>query len=206
MFELVTDKKPSGDQPNSIKELVNNFNQGIKRQVLLGATGTGKTFTMANVIQKLNKKTLVLAPNKTLAIQLYMELKDLFPNNKVEYFVSYFDFYQPEAYVVKSGTYIEKSSKANQQIEMMRISTYNSLAQEDDVIVVASVAAIYSSCSPEEFVNNYLRISIKKHPITLSELKKKLVLMNYERNDSALTNGSFRVKGDIVEIAPSYTD
>ena len=206
MFELITDKKPSGDQPNSIKELVSNFNKGIKRQVLLGATGTGKTFTMANVIQKLNKKTLVLAPNKTLAIQLYTELKDLFPNNKVEYFVSYFDFYQPEAYVVKSGTYIEKSSKANQQIEMMRISTYNSLAQEDDVIVVASVAAIYASCSPEEFVNNYLRISIKENPISLSELKKKLVIMNYDRNDSALTNGSFRVKGDIVEIAPSYTD
>ena len=206
MLALVSDKKPNGDQPNSIKKIIDNFNEGIKKQVLLGATGTGKTFTIANIINKLQKKTLVLAPNKTLAIQLYTELKELFPNNRVEYFVSYFDFYQPEAYVVKSGTYIEKSSKVNSQIEMMRISTFNSLCQSDDVIVVASVASIYASVSPKEFKDNFLNISKNDKESKLSIIKKKLVAMNYERNDIAFNLGTFRLKGDILEIIPPYTD
>ena len=162
---IKTDKTLKGDQPNAVKKLVDNFlNKGIKKQVLLGATGTGKTFTVANVISQLNKKALVLAPNKTLAAQLYMELKDLFPENRVEYFVSYFDFYQPEAYVVKSDTYIEKTSVTNSEIELLRVSTFNSLVEREDVIVVASVAAIYASSSPGQFKESRIIIRYKEKP------------------------------------------
>lgn len=203
MFNIKTNKEPAGDQIKSIPEIMNNFDKGIKKQVLLGATGTGKTFTIANIINKIKKKTLVLAPNKTLAAQLYSELKDLFPNDNVEYFVSYFDFYQPEAYVVKSGTYIEKSSKVNSQIEMMRLSTFNSLVFSKNVIVVASVASIYSASNPIEFKNNSFKLD---KTIKFPDLKKNLIKLNYKRNDTELLPGHFSVKGDTIEIAPSTAD
>ncbi|MGL5591541.1 MAG: excinuclease ABC subunit UvrB [Mycoplasmoidaceae bacterium] len=205
-IRIKTDKTLKGDQPNAVKKLVDNFvNKGIKKQVLLGATGTGKTFTVANVISQLNKKALVLAPNKTLAAQLYMELKDLFPENRVEYFVSYFDFYQPEAYVVKSDTYIEKTSVTNSEIELLRVSTFNSLVEREDVIVVASVAAIYASSSPEQFKQNRIIISIKDKT-KYSELKSELVRLNYERNDIDQKPGTFKITGDILEVSPPFSN
>lgn len=203
MFNIVSNKKPAGDQQKSIPKLLSNFKKGINKQVLLGATGTGKTFTIANVISSLKKKTLVLAPNKTLAAQLYTELKELFPNDYVEYFVSYFDFYQPEAFVVKTGTYIEKSSKVNSQIEMMRLSTFNSLVNHENTIVVASVASIYSASDPDEFKKNSFVIDKDSK---FSDIKKHLIRLNYKRNDIELTPGNFRIKGDVLEIAPSIAD
>lgn len=203
---IKTDKTLKGDQPNAVKKLVDNFlNKGIKKQVLLGATGTGKTFTVANVISQLNKKALVLAPNKTLAAQLYMELKDLFPENRVEYFVSYFDFYQPEAYVVKSDTYIEKTSVTNSEIELLRVSTFNSLVEREDVIVVASVAAIYASSSPEQFKQNRIIISIKDKT-KYTDLKRELVRLNYERNDIDQKPGTFKITGDVLEVSPPFSN
>lgn len=203
---IKTDKTLKGDQPNAVKKLVDNFlNKGIKKQVLLGATGTGKTFTVANVISQLNKKALVLAPNKTLAAQLYMELKDLFPENRVEYFVSYFDFYQPEAYVVKSDTYIEKTSVTNSEIELLRVSTFNSLVEREDVIVVASVAAIYASSSPEQFRQNRIIISIKDKT-KYTDLKRELVRLNYERNDIDQKPGTFKITGDVLEVSPPFSN
>ncbi|MGL4647377.1 MAG: excinuclease ABC subunit UvrB [Mycoplasmoidaceae bacterium] len=204
-IKIVTNKTPKGDQPVAIQKLCENFAKGQKRQVLLGATGTGKTFTIANVINELKCKTLVLAPNKTLAAQLYLEFKDLFPNNRVEYFVSYFDFYQPEAYVVKSDTYIEKSSVTNSEIELLRVSTLNSLVERDDVIVVASVASIYASSSPEIFKENRIIVSLQDQT-KFSDIKKKLVLLNYERNDVDQKSGTFKINGDVLEIAPPFTN
>lgn len=204
MFELKTDKKPSGDQPKAIEKLTSEL-KNKKSQVLLGATGTGKTFTIANIIQKSQKKTLVMVHNKTLAGQLYQELKSLFPNNHVEYFVSYFDFYQPEAYLPNTDTYIEKSSQANQEIEMMRLSTLNSLASYNDVIVVASVAAIYASVSRAEFESFQSSISVGQE-FGLDKLKSVLVNLKYQFNTVDLKPGTFRVKGDVVEIAYGYTD
>ncbi len=206
IITIKTDKTLKGDQPNAVKKLVDNFvNKGIKKQVLLGATGTGKTFTVANVISQLNKKALVLAPNKTLAAQLYMELKDLFPENRVEYFVSYFDFYQPEAYVVKSDTYIEKTSVTNSEIELLRVSTFNSLVEREDVIVVASVAAIYASSSPEQFRQNRIIISIKDKT-KYTDLKRELVRLNYERNDIDQKPGTFKITGDVLEVSPPFSN
>lgn len=204
-FELVTKYKPSGDQIKAIPELYNNFEKGLKKQVLLGATGTGKTFTFANVINKLQKKTLVLVHNKTLAAQIYMELKEFFPNNKVEYFVSYFDYYQPEAYIPHSDTYVEKSSQANAEIEMLRLSTITSLVCEDDVIVVASVASIYPSVSKQDFELYMNNIKVGQN-IGIKELRKSLVQLNYERNDIELSPGKFRTKGDIMDIVPGYSN
>ncbi|MGL4948491.1 MAG: excinuclease ABC subunit UvrB [Mycoplasma sp.] len=204
MFKLVSDKIPSGDQPQAIEKIVKNI-KTHKAQVLLGATGTGKTFTIANVIEKTQRKTLVMVHNKTLAGQLYQELKSLFPNNHVEYYVSYFDFYQPEAYLPSSDTYIEKTSAANQEIEMMRLSTINSLSQEQDVIVVASVAAIYASVSRADFERYMVRLIIgQEYPIT--KLKQELVKLDYEYNAIDLKPGCFRVKGDVVDIAYGHTD
>ncbi len=204
MFKLITDKVPSGDQPKAIESIIDNFKK-TKSQVLLGATGTGKTFTIANIINKIQKKTLIMVHNKTLAGQLYQEIKALFPQNRVEYFVSYFDFYQPEAYLPSSDTYIEKSSKANQEIEMMRLSTLNSLASYDDVIVVASVAAIYASVSKAQFkeFQSYLHVN---QEYGLDKLKSTLVNLKYQFNNVDLKPGTFRVKGDIVDIAYGYTD
>ncbi len=203
-FSLVSKYEPRGDQPKAIKQLIENINKGVKKQVLLGATGTGKTFTVANIIKSVNQPTLVLAHNKTLAGQLYQELKAFFPNNHVEYFVSYFDFYQPEAYLPSSDTYIEKNAQSNDEIEMLRLSTLNSLSQYNDVIVVASVAAIYASASPEDF-NQYKLILKTNQNIRIKEIKNVLVSLNYKYNDIDLKPGSFRNKGDVLDIAFGFS-
>lgn len=204
-FKLTTDKTPKGDQPNAIKQLTNNIKKGIKSQVLLGATGTGKTFTIANVIKNTQKNTLVIVHNKTLAAQLYSEFKELFKDNKVEYFVSYFDFYQPEAYIPRTDTYIEKSAQQNQEIEMLRLSTINSLATEKRVIVVASVASIYASVAPEDF-NVFRIILTKDQQMNMKQFTYDLVRLQYHRNNIDLSPGTFRKKGDVIEIAPGYAD
>ena len=201
MFKLVSKYKPSGDQPNAIKELVDGINSGKKEQVLLGATGTGKTFTIANVIEKVNKPTLVLAHNKTLAGQLYSELKELFPENKVEYFVSYYDYYQPEAYVPSTDTYIEKDSSINDEIDELRHAATSALLSRDDVIVVASVSCIYGIGEVEEYKNKMLTLSVGDQ-IERNKVLTKLVDMLYERNDLDFKRGTFRVHGDILEIIP----
>ena len=201
MFKLVSKYKPSGDQPNAIKELVDGITSGKKEQVLLGATGTGKTFTIANVIEKVNKPTLVLAHNKTLAGQLYSELKELFPENKVEYFVSYYDYYQPEAYVPSTDTYIEKDSSINDEIDELRHAATSALLSRDDVIVVASVSCIYGIDEVEEYKNKMLTLSVGDQ-IERNKVLTKLVDMLYERNDLDFKRGTFRVHGDILEIIP----
>ena len=204
-LKLVSKYQPSGDQPKAIKKITEGFKKGYKSQVLIGATGTGKTFTMANIIQNLNCKTLIMAHNKTLAAQLYAEFKELFPNNRVEYFVSAFDFYQPEAFLPKTNTYIEKNSQTNRDIEMMNLSALTSLTERNDVIVVASVASIYASTSPQEFVKNKLFLN-QYQKIKIKDLQYQLVNINYQRNDVDLTIGRFSVKGDVLEICPGYTD
>lgn len=201
MFELVSKYSPSGDQPEAIEALVNGIKEGKKHQVLLGATGTGKTFTIANVIKEINKPTLVLAHNKTLAGQLYAELKELFPNNHVEYFVSYYDYYQPEAYVPSSDTYIEKDAAINDEIDELRHSATAALLNYNDVIVVASVSCIYGIGEIEEYKNKTLTLSVNQE-IDRDEVLEKLVNMLYERNNIDLKRGSFRVKGDILELVP----
>lgn len=202
MFELVSKYHPSGDQPEAIKELVEGINNGKKEQVLLGATGTGKTFTIANVIAKTNKPTLVLAHNKTLAGQLYSELKDLFPNNHVEFFISYYDYYQPEAYVPSSDTYIEKDSSINDEIDELRHGATSSLINNRDVIVVASVSCIYGIGDKDDYVKSMLILSVGQK-ITRSEILNHLIDMTYERNDLDFHRGTFRVRGDIIDIIPS---
>jgi len=201
MFELVTNYKPSGDQPKAIDELVDGINSGKKHQVLLGATGTGKTFTIANVIKSINKPTLVLAHNKTLAGQLYGELKELFPNNHVEYFVSYYDYYQPEAYVPSSDTYIEKDASINDEIDELRHSATASLLKNRDTIVVASVSCIYGIGDVEDYKEKMLILTVGDI-IKRDELLKKLIDMTYERNQIDFHRGTFRVNGDIIDIIP----
>ena len=203
MFNLVSKYSPSGDQPNAINELVNGIKQGKKEQVLLGATGTGKTFTIANVIKEVNKPTLVLAHNKTLAGQLYSELKELFPENRVEYFVSYYDYYQPEAYVPSTDTYIEKDSSINDEIDELRHAATSALLSRDDVIVVASVSCIYGIGEVEEYKNKMLTLSVGDK-IERNKVLVKLVEMLYERNDLDFKRGTFRVRGDVLEIIPAY--
>ena len=203
MFKLVSKYKPSGDQPEAIKELVKGIEEGKKEQVLLGATGTGKTFTIANVIKETNKPTLVLAHNKTLAGQLYNELKELFPENRVEYFVSYYDYYQPEAYVPSTDTYIEKDSSINDEIDELRHSATSALISRRDVIVVASVSCIYGIGEIEEYKKKMLTLNVGD-TIDRDIVLKKLVEMLYERNDIDLKRGTFRVRGDSLEIIPSY--
>ena len=205
MFELKSKFQPTGDQPEAIKQILEGFDEKKKEQVLLGVTGSGKTFTVANIIQKLQKKTLVLAPNKTLAAQLYSEFKEFFPNNAVEYFVSYYDYYQPEAYVPSSDTYIEKDSAVNDEIDKLRHSATQSLLQRDDVIVVASVSCIYGIGSPDEYHGQRIDIFVD------DELKRdrflmELVAIQYVRNDIDFSRGSFRVRGDTVEIFPASED
>ena len=202
MFELVSKYQPSGDQPEAIKKLVEGINNGKKEQVLLGATGTGKTFTIANVIAKTNKPTLVLAHNKTLAGQLYSELKDLFPNNHVEFFISYYDYYQPEAYVPSSDTYIEKDSSINDEIDELRHGATSSLINNRDVIVVASVSCIYGIGDKDDYVKSMLILSVSQK-ITRSEILNHLIDMTYERNDLDFHRGTFRVRGDVIDIIPS---
>lgn len=201
MFELVSKYKPSGDQPEAIKELVEGIKNGKKEQVLLGATGTGKTFTIANVIAEVNKPTLVLAHNKTLAGQLYSEFKELFPNNHVEYFVSYYDYYQPEAYVPQSDTYIEKDASINDEIDELRHGATSALINNRDVIVVASVSCIYGIGEKEEYEKMMLTVEVGQ-TIKRNEIINKLVDMTYERSDLDFHRGTFRVRGDSIDIIP----
>ena len=201
MFNLISKYRPSGDQPQAINKLVEGIKNGKKEQVLLGATGTGKTFTIANVIKEVNKPTLVLAHNKTLAGQLYSELKELFPNNHVEYFVSYYDYYQPEAYVAKTDTYIEKDASINDEIDELRHSATSSLLNNRDVIVVSSVSCIYGIGEIEEYRNKMLTLNVGD-TIDRDVVLQRLVEMLYERNNLDLKRGSFRVKGDVLELVP----
>jgi excinuclease ABC subunit B len=204
-FELESAFKPTGDQPAAIEQITNNFLEKKPFQTLLGVTGSGKTFAMANVIKNLGKKTLILAPNKTLAAQLFAEFKEFFPNNAVEYFVSYYDYYQPEAYVPGSDTFIEKDSAINDEIEKLRHSATRSLFARDDVIVVASVSCIYGIGAPDEYFSQ--RISLfTQDKIERDDLLKRLVEIQYQRNDMDFHRGTFRVRGDIVEIFPAYED
>lgn len=201
MFKIHSKYKPSGDQPEAIEELVAGINDGKKQQVLLGATGTGKTFTIANVIEKIQKPTLVLAHNKTLAGQLYAELKELFPENHVCYFVSYYDYYQPEAYVAKTDTYIEKDAAINDEIDELRHYATSSLLNNKDVIVVASVSCIYGIGEIEEYRNKMLSLAVGE-TVDRDEVIEKLIEMLYERNNIDLKRGTFRVRGDVLEIVP----
>ncbi len=202
MFKLKSEYKPSGDQPTAIKNLVDGINTEKKHQVLLVATGTGKTFTIANVINEINKPTLVLAHNKTLAGQLYSEFKELFPENRVEYFVSYYDYYQPEAYVPSSDTYIEKDSSINDEIDELRHGATSALINNKDVIVVASVSCIYGIGEPEEYKNNMLILSVGDK-IKRNEIIDRLVSMTYERSQLDFHRGTFRANGDIIDIVPA---
>lgn len=203
MFQLVSKYKPSGDQPQAIGKLVQGIKEGKKHQVLLGATGTGKTFTIANIIKEVNKPTLILAHNKTLAGQLYSEFKELFPNNRVEYFVSYYDYYQPEAYVPSTDTYIEKDSSINDEIDELRHAATSALLSDENVIVVASVSCIYGIGEVEEYKNKMLTLSVGEE-VERNKVLAKLVEMQYDRNDLDFKRGTFRVKGDVLEIIPAY--
>jgi excinuclease ABC subunit B len=202
-FELVTDYKPAGDQPTAIAELVEGLQQNEKHQVLMGVTGSGKTFTMASVIAHVNKPTLVMAPNKTLAAQLYSEFKALFPKNAIEYFVSYYDYYQPEAYVVSTDTFIEKDSAINDEIDKLRHSATRSLFERKDVLIVSSVSCIYGLGSPEEYFAQ-MCIFEEGEKIRRDDLLRKLVSIQYIRNDVDFARGTFRVRGDTIDILPSY--
>ena len=202
MFQLNSNYEPSGDQPQAIEELVKGIQEGKKEQVLLGATGTGKTFTIANVIAKVNKPTLVLAHNKTLAGQLYSELKELFPNNRVEYFVSYYDYYQPEAYVPQTDTYIEKDSSINDEIDELRHAATSALISRRDVIVVSSVSCIYGIGEKEDYEDKMLTLTVGEK-ISRNSVLTRLVDMLYERNDMDFKRGTFRVRGDVLEIIPA---
>ena len=201
MFELVSNYKPSGDQPTAINNLVDGIKNGKKDQVLLGATGTGKTFTIANVIKEVNKPTLILAHNKTLAGQLYAEFKELFPNNKVEYFVSYYDYYQPEAYVPSKYLYIEKDSSINDEIDELRHAATAAIIDRRDTIIVSSVSCIYSIGEKEEYINKLLNLYVGQK-IERDAILEKLVSMQYERNSVDFKRGTFRVRGDIIELIP----
>ena len=202
-FEVVAEYQPAGDQPEAIKEIVSNIKKHENNQVLLGVTGSGKTFTMAKTIEAIQRPTLILAPNKTLAAQLYGEMKSFFPNNAVEYFVSYYDYYMPEAYVPKSNTYIEKESSINEQIDRMRHSATRALLERKDVIIVASVSCIYGIGSVETYGDMIIEL-IKNQQIGRNELIQKLVELQYQRNDTDFHRGTFRVRGDLVEIFPSH--
>ncbi|MCB5723185.1 excinuclease ABC subunit UvrB [Pediococcus acidilactici] len=204
-FELVSKYQPTGDQPTAIKQLVDGIQKGEKEQILLGATGTGKTFTISNVIQQVNKPTLILSHNKTLAGQLYGEFKQFFPNNAVEYFVSYYDYYQPEAYVPSSDTYIEKDSSINDEIDELRHSATSSLLERNDVIVVASVSSIFGLGDPREYRDQALSLRVGQE-IDRNQLLRELVDIQYERNDIDFQRGRFRVHGDVVEIFPAANE
>lgn len=204
-FELVSDYQPQGDQPEAIAQLVGNVRDGAPAQVLLGVTGSGKTFTMANVVTQVNMPTLVLAPNKTLAAQLYGEFKGFFPHNAVEYFVSYYDYYQPEAYIPASDTFIEKDSQINEAIDRMRHSATRALFDRNDVLIVASVSCIYGLGSPEAYYGLMLHLEVGVDR-PLDNILAKLVEMQYERNDYDFHRGTFRVRGDVLEIFPAYEE
>lgn len=204
-FQLVSDFTPSGDQPEAVKQLADGVRNGVKGQVLLGVTGSGKTFTMANVVQEVQRPTLVIAPNKTLAAQLFSEFKELFPKNAVEYFVSYYDYYQPEAYIPQSDSYIEKDSSINDAIDKMRHSATRSLLTRRDVLIVASVSCIYGLGSPDEYKNMHLFLKTGEDYPT-EEVQRRLVFMQYERNDVSFHRGTFRVRGDVIDIFPVHEE
>ena len=202
-FKIVSNFKVSGDQPGAIDSLVSNLKKGENEQVLLGVTGSGKTFTMAKVIEEMQRPTLIMAPNKTLAAQLYGEMKSLFPENAVEYFVSYYDYYTPEAYVPKSDTYIEKESSINEQIDRLRHSATRSLVERRDTIIVASVSCIYGIGSVEAYSS--MSFTLEKNQIINRDIIiRKLVELLYKRRDMDFRRGSFRAKGDVLEIFPSH--
>lgn len=201
-FELVSSYEPKGDQPRAIQELVDQVNAGDNHLTLLGATGTGKTFTVSNVIKEVNRPTLVIAHNKTLAGQLYSEFKEYFPNNAVEYFVSYYDYYQPEAYVPSTDTFIEKDASINDEIDKLRHSATSALFERRDVLIVASVSCIYGLGSPEEYKEQVLSLRSDME-MERDELLRKLVDIQYARNDIDFKRGTFRVRGDSVEVIPA---
>jgi excinuclease ABC subunit B len=205
MFEIVTDLTPCGDQPEAIQTLSEGLKKGLAHQVLLGVTGSGKTFTMTHVINRVQKPTLVIAPNKTLAAQLYGELKNFFPNNAVEYFVSYYDYYQPEAYIPQSDTYIQKDASINEQIDKMRHAATRSLLDREDVIIVASVSCIYGLGSPEAYHDMLLYVE-KENVLTREDAVKKLVEIQYQRGDTDFYRGRFRVRGDVLDIYPVHEE
>lgn len=205
LFDLVSQYQPQGDQPKAIHDLVEGIHQGKKQQVLLGATGTGKTFTISNVIAQVNKPTLVFAHNKTLAGQLYSEFKEFFPHNRVEYFVSNFDYYQPEAYLPSTDTYIDKNATTNMELDMLRMAAVNSILERRDTIIIASVACIYGASNPEQYRDMFFSIRVGDI-IDRKELMGKLVARQYTRNDMDLVRGTFRVRGDVIEIALGHTD
>ena len=205
LFDLVSEYKPQGDQPKAIKALVEGVKEGKKQQVLLGATGTGKTFTISNVIAQVNKPTLIFVHNKTLAGQLYSEFKEFFPHNRVEYFVSNFYYYQPEAYIPSSDTYIDKNATTNMELDMLRMAAVNSVLERRDTIIVASVACIYGASNPEQYRDMFFSIRVGD-VIDRKELMSKLVARQYTRNDMELGRGCFRVRGDVIEVAPGHSD
>src|SRR5579872_4445452 len=202
-LKVVSEYEPAGDQPTAIAELVRGVQADERDQVLLGVTGSGKTFTMAKVIEAVQKPTLILAPNKTLAAQLYGEMKSFFPNNAVEYFVSYYDYYQPEAYVPRTDTYIEKDSQINEQIDRMRHAATRALLERRDVVIVASVSCIYGIGAVESYAAMTISLAVGQR-IDQRELLKGLVALQYTRNDAAFTRGTFRVRGDSIEIFPVH--
>src|SRR5580704_14995206 len=204
-FQLTTTYKPQGDQPRAISELVSGLNAGDKDQVLLGVTGSGKTFTMAKIIEELNRPALIMAHNKTLAAQLYHEFKQFFPNNAVEYFVSYYDDSQPEAYIPAGDVYIEKEATINDELDKLRLSATKSLFERRDCIIVASVSCIYGLGSPEAYYGMLLMLE-KGQKISRQQILSRLVEILYERNDHNFSRGTFRVRGDVIEIFPTYDD
>jgi len=204
-FELVTDYQPAGDQPAAIERLIEGLNDGLAQQTLLGVTGSGKTFTVANVIYRLQRPALVLAPNKTLAAQLYGELKGFFPHNAVEYFVSYYDYYQPEAYVPASDTFIEKDASVNEHIEQMRLSATKSLLERRDVIIVATVSSIYGLGDPDAYLKMILHL-VRGEKAEQRQIVRRLAEMQYTRNDLEFRRGTYRVRGDVIDIHPAESD
>ena len=204
-FQVIRDYVPAGDQPQAIEEIVTRINAGERDVVLLGATGTGKSATTAWLIERLQRPTLVLAPNKTLAAQLANEFKELLPNNAVEYFVSYYDYYQPEAYVPQTDTFIEKDSSVNDEVERLRHSATNSLLTRRDVIVVATVSCIYGLGTPQEYIDRMIRLKVGDE-IERNQLLRRFVDVQYYRNDMAFERGTFRVRGDTIEIIPMYEE
>ncbi|HYW06910.1 MAG TPA: DEAD/DEAH box helicase family protein, partial [Longimicrobium sp.] len=205
MFEVVSPFSPAGDQPRAIEELTEGLKRGDKYQTLLGATGTGKTLTMAHVIANLGKPALVMSHNKTLAAQLYGELKQFFPKNAVEYFISYYDYYQPEAYVPTTDTYIEKDASINEDIDRLRLRATSSLMERDDVIIVSTVSAIYGLGDPVEYKARMVQLE-RGQRVSRDDVLRQLVAIQYNRNDASFERGTFRVRGDTVEVLPAYEE
>lgn len=205
-FKVVAPYEPAGDQPKAIDELAEGVNAGLRYQTLLGVTGSGKTFTMAKLIERVQKPTLVMAPNKTLAAQLAAELKEFFPNNSVVYFVSYYDYYQPEAYVPQTDTFIEKDASINEEVEKLRHAATSSLLSRNDCIVVASVSCIYGIGSPAQYAGMALFLDKNGQTLDRDKILAELVEIQYDRNDYELTRGTFRMRGDVLEIFPPYAD